>query len=120
MMIEDLAVILTLPYFSSSHALSLHGISALEPVDDVDVVNMLLDDMISANPVEVIPVPQLIFHLRLTFLARIHPHTFAIPPCLSRHKLSDLSVLVFVVEGTIRFLVVTLQPNNNIQLLLFC
>ena len=42
--------------------LALTGIAALEPVDDVEVVDVLLDDVIAAEPGEVVPVAHLVFH----------------------------------------------------------
>ena len=64
---------------ATAHAHSLDGMSALEPVADVDVVAMLFHDVIAAKPVEIIPVAHLILHLRLAFATRTSPDTTADP-----------------------------------------
>src|SRR5262249_28997838 len=64
MMVEDFAVIRAFAHFASAHAVGANGVTLLEPIDHVEVVNVLLDDVIAAQPNEVVPVAHLIFHLR--------------------------------------------------------
>lgn len=49
-MVKDFAVVLTLADFASAHARCFNGVSFFHPVDDVNVVDVLLDDVIAANP----------------------------------------------------------------------
>ena len=42
--------------------LALIGILALEPVDHVEIVDVLLDDVVAAEPGEVVPVAHLVVH----------------------------------------------------------
>ena len=53
---------------------------------------MLFRNMITAKPVEIIPVAHLVFHFGLTVFAFIHPYTIIVPPCLCR---SDITNQVF-------------------------
>ena len=50
--------------FGASHAVGFDGVAVFEPVDDVKVVDVLFDDVVAANPVEVVPVAHLVFHFR--------------------------------------------------------
>src|SRR5436305_1011261 len=61
-MIEDFAVVQTLADFATAHALSADGVALFDPVNDIQIVDVLLDDMVAANPGEVIPVAHLVFH----------------------------------------------------------
>ena len=40
----------------AAHAVGFDRMRAFEPVDDVDVVDVLLDDVVAAEPGEVVPV----------------------------------------------------------------
>ena len=62
-MIEDLAVVWS-PCRPAQPPMPLpsHGQPAFQPIADVEIVNVLLDDMIAAEPDEVIPVAHLVFH----------------------------------------------------------
>src|SRR5262249_40372554 len=64
MMIEDFAIIRAFAHFTSPHAIGSDRIALLEPIDYIEVMDVLLDDMIAAQPDEVVPVPHLILHFR--------------------------------------------------------
>ena len=64
---------------AASHAVGRHGVIALDPVADVEVVDVLLDDVVAAEPDEVIPVAHLVFHFGLARLALAHPDGAAVP-----------------------------------------
>ena len=71
-MVKDFTVILGITVvgrvttnFTTAHSVGLHRVGVFEPVDDVKVVNMLLGDVITAKPIEVIPIAHLI--LKFTF-----------------------------------------------------
>ena len=66
-MVKDFTVILGITVvgrvttnFTTAHSVGLHRIGVFEPVDDVKVVNMLLGDVITAKPIEVIPIDGMI------------------------------------------------------------
>src|ERR1041385_8061152 len=61
--VEDFAVIRAFAHFAAAHAMRADGIALLDPVDDIEVVNVLLADMVAAKPDEVIPVAHLVLHL---------------------------------------------------------
>ena len=44
---------------------------ALEPVDHVQIVDVLLDDVVAAEPGEVVPVAHLVLHFALDLAARL-------------------------------------------------
>ena len=44
-----------------------------DPVGHVQIVNVLLDDVIAAEPDKVVPVAHLVFHFGLIRLSRAHP-----------------------------------------------
>src|SRR5213594_1934339 len=62
-MIENLAVVRTFADLATAHAVRAHWMAFLDPVCHVDVMDMLLDDMIAAEPNEIIPIAHLVFHL---------------------------------------------------------
>src|ERR1035437_8551588 len=62
--VKDLPVTLGIAHLASAHALPPHWMSAFDPVDHVKVVDVLLDDVVAREPGEVIPVANLVVHLR--------------------------------------------------------
>ena len=76
------------------------GISAHKPVDDIDVVNVLLSDVVSAKPVEVIPVAHLVFHFGPAGLARNDPGAACIPPGVTGNDLTDETFFVNFLESS--------------------
>ena len=65
-------------------------IECFEPVDDINVMDMLFCNMIATQPYKIIPVTHLVFHFSLFWLAWVHPYTIIIPPCLCRSNIADL------------------------------
>src|SRR5688572_12918332 len=61
-MVKDLAGIFAGTYRAAAHTYCAGRRCAFEPVAYVNVVNVLLYDMIAAQPVKVIPVAHLVFH----------------------------------------------------------
>src|SRR5205085_4523434 len=73
MVVVVLAVLLARANLAAALALRLGRVGALDPVGDVQVVNVLLGDVVAAEPVEVVPVAHLVLHLGLLGLARADP-----------------------------------------------
>ena len=62
-MIEDVAVLFASADLSAAHALGFDGMTVLDPVADIEIVNVLLADVIAAEPIEEVPVANLVFEL---------------------------------------------------------
>src|SRR6266566_8999622 len=54
-MIEDFAIVGSFAHLDAAHALSANGMALLDPVDHVQIVNVLLDDVVATEPDKVIP-----------------------------------------------------------------
>src|SRR5579862_3009473 len=59
--VKDFSVIGSFANLATSHALSPYWIPLFYPIDDIEVMNVLLCNVISTNPCEVIPISHLIF-----------------------------------------------------------
>ena len=69
--IEDLAHVLAHADLAAAHALGLARMRLHDPVGDVEVVDVLLDDVVAAEPVEVVPVADLVLHFGLARFAGV-------------------------------------------------
>src|SRR4051812_33099971 len=79
MMIEDLAeVVLVAIILSPALPLSSDRIVVHDPVDNVEIMNVLLDDVVATEPVELIPVPHLELQLRPLLLPLLEPGLVAV------------------------------------------
>src|SRR5579872_5015270 len=103
--IENFTILLSLSHFTATHALCFHRIAALEPIDNVKVVDMLLYNVITANPIKIIPIAHLVFHFSLTRFPWVHPHSTVIPPCLCRDEVANRSFIESFIELAIRVLI---------------
>ena len=65
--------------FSATHAVALDWVGPLDPAGDIQVVDVLLNDLVSADPVEVVPVVALEGHLRGPRLAVAIPDATTVP-----------------------------------------
>jgi len=94
--VEDLAVILARAHQPAALALGADRVAAQHPVADVDVVDVLLHDVVAAQPIEVVPVPHLVLHFRELspgrFLQRCavpHPDPGAVPVDAAQNDIAD-------------------------------
>src|SRR5690606_36068926 len=80
-MVEDFAVLLVGSNFPTARSAAFHRVRILPPVADVEIVDVLLADMVAAQPVIVVPVFDLIAHFGAGLLARDAgiPHPAAVP-----------------------------------------
>ena len=98
-MIEDFAVVLALAHLAAAHAVGPDRVAALEPVDDVQVVDVLLDDVVAAEPGEVVPVAHLVLHFAqlaavlCSSSARVDPRGRAVPIDARGNDVADRAVL---------------------------
>ena len=58
--IVDFAVFLAGAYLATALALGFDGVAAHQPVNNIEVMNVLFGDVVTAEPVEVVPVLSLI------------------------------------------------------------
>src|SRR5690606_35075692 len=86
-------MVFTGPPRSASRALNRHRVTTLDPIGYVNLMDMLLHDMVSAKPVEIIPISHLIFHFRLVWLTGTYPDTAAVPIHLSGNNITNSSIL---------------------------
>ena len=90
---------------------------AVNPVSDVDVVAVLFDDVIAAEPVEVIPVAHLILHFGIAVLTRTFPDAVAVPVDAAIHQATDLTGFDLFDHTDVGVLIVTLITADNLEVL---
>src|SRR5262245_32761020 len=78
--VKDLTMVFSFAYLAATHALCFYRMPFLEPVYHIYVVNVLLTNMIAAQPYKIVPVAHLVFHFGLCILAFTYPHAIVIPP----------------------------------------
>src|SRR5215204_5979537 len=99
-MVEDFAVVGALADFATAHAMGADRVTVFDPVGDVHIMNVLLDDVIAAKPNEVVPVAHLVFHfgggapeLFLDVLAGFEPRSGAVPIDAHRGDVANRAVM---------------------------
>ncbi len=99
-MVKDFTVILSITVvgrvttnFTTAHSVGLNRVGIFEPVDDVKVVDVLLGDVITAKPIEVIPIAHLILKFTLTLLTTASPNAATVPKGAHVKYVSNSSVL---------------------------
>src|SRR3546814_17455807 len=78
------------------------------------------DLMVTTEPVEIIPIPHLIFHFCLTGLPGAYPDTAAVPEYLSAYHIANGTVVQSLHGFAVVELVMALKPNDYIQFFSFC
>jgi hypothetical protein len=83
-------------------------------------MDVLLADVVAAEPVVVIPVAHLVFHFGGHFVAAFAgiPHPGAVPIHPQRHDVTDGAVFQMLDGFQIRVLVMPLQSHADFQVLL--
>src|SRR5580704_3526713 len=120
-MVEDLPVLLIGPNLAAAHAPALHGVVLLDPVSDVEIVDVLLDDVIAAEPDVVVPVPKLVLHFAFALLAgpaRI-PGSGAVPVNAHCNDVANFAVVNPLHRLEIHRLMMPLQADADLQILRF-
>ncbi len=80
----------------AAHADALHRMGLERPVEDVEIVDVLLDDVVAAGPGEPRPAPALPFHIGAAILVVPLPvaeHVPAVPVALARNNVANLPVV---------------------------
>src|SRR5215468_3298219 len=86
------------------------------PVDHVNIVYMLFDDVIAGEPGEVEPVAHLPFQIAPSELAVLFPKSALIPVASRRNYISDSPVVDKLHRLKIAGLVTALRAGSNSQL----
>src|SRR5438445_6790642 len=130
MMVENLAIIESFADLATAHALRADGMTLFDPIDHIKVMDVLLDDVIATNPSEVVPIAHLIFHLGelapvmlVQLGAALKPRCLAVPIGAHGNNVPDSTVMQSLDGLEISFVIMSLQPNHNFQILLlrfFC
>ena len=88
-----LAVLGLADHLPAAHADGPNGVGADGPAGHVQVVHVLLDDVVAAEPEEVVPVADLVFGVRPAGLALVGPDRALIPVDLAADDVADRSVV---------------------------
>ena len=116
MMVEDFAHVLSDAHLPDAHSLGLDGVRVGEPVADVDVVDVLLADVVAAEPSEVVPVAHLVLHLGLIRPARPDPDAAHVQVHPYEFQFADGPVVDAFDEFTVFHLVSQVMAHGHGQL----
>ena len=123
-MIEDFAMILgawvvggIASHFTPTLSIGFHRIITLQPIDDVEVVDMLFANVVTAKPIEIIPVAHLVLKFGLIRLPRASPNSATIPKSAHVQDIADGSILETLNGFHIIGLMAALETNGDEQVL---
>src|SRR5205085_537232 len=92
--IEDLAMPLAQPRLTAAKTRhSLDRVSARDPVHDVEVMHVLLDDMVARQPGEIVPVADLPFQIAPARLAVDDPDLATVPIGFGVGDITDRAIV---------------------------
>jgi hypothetical protein len=94
--IKDLTMINSVTDLAATHALGSDWVVIHQPVSDVEIVDVLLNDMIATNPIKVIPVIHLVLQLSLAVDARPSPNSASVPVDARMDQVTNDAVLKLV------------------------
>ena len=109
MVIVDFSVLFARTDLTTALPLSFRRRPSLQPVDDIQIVDVLFIYVIAAKPVEVVPIPHLVFHFGLTVLPRSDPGAVTVPVGSCGHDATDRSVLQALDGFNVDWFVMPLQ-----------
>ncbi|MEY3546771.1 MAG: hypothetical protein RLZZ313_1132 [Verrucomicrobiota bacterium] len=117
-MVEDFAVFFLGADLAAAHAMSLDRVGVLHPIGDVQVVDVLLGDVIAAQPVEVVPIAHLELEFGLPFFARVDPDATVVPVGPNQVDVAEGAIVQALHGLQIARLVMTLQADADLQVFL--
>ena len=92
--VEDVAVALAAAGLPAAEAGDgFHRVRADDPIHDVEIVDVLLDDVVAGEPGEVVPVSELPLHVAPAGLAIDDPDLAAVPVALGVDDVADGAVV---------------------------
>src|SRR5262249_43633678 len=111
--VKDIAMFRGFAHFASAHTKSLYGRTAHDPVDDVEIVDVLLDNVIAGQPIEVEPVAHHPLHIGPVGLALLDPELFLAPVTLAADHLANRAVFETLNGFEIGGHMAALRSTNN-------
>ena len=117
--IEDLTTFFAGADLASTLALGFDGRAVHEPVDHIEVMDVLFADVVTGEPVEVIPIVQLVFEFGLVWLTISGPNAVTIPVSAGQDDIADSSFVEHLDGRLVIGLVVALQSNGDGKFLFF-
>src|SRR5690348_15347813 len=110
MVIEDVSVLLASTDLPAAHALGLDRVRFLNPIANIEIVNMLLTNVVAAKPREEIPVSHLVFQFRqITAVEWLLGWVSTIPITAEGHEVANSAVANLLNRIEIGRLVAALQ-----------
>src|SRR5262249_13198331 len=106
------------PRRAVTHAERLFRVSAVDPAHDVEVVDVLLDDVVAAQPGVAVPVVDLESDVAHAGLAVALPQDALVPVAAPGDDIADLAVVQPLDRLDIGELVAALRAGRDAQLLL--
>src|SRR2546423_7058590 len=116
--IVNVALLRTGPGLASAQRQGFDRVILESPVDDVEIVNVLLDNVVAGKPGEVVPVSELPFHVTPALLAVNNPDRPAIPVGPAVNELADRAVVKAFNGFIIPAQMTALGAGHNAQALL--
>src|SRR4029079_2366461 len=103
---------------TAAHADGADRVAIHDPVDHVEVVNVLLDDVIAAQPEEVVPVVDLVRAVLLARLPVVEPDPLAVPGTARRDDVADRPIVNLANGVEVALLVAALGAGDDGDVLL--
>ncbi len=118
--VEDVAVHVRVLVFprTAAETGALGRVRPQDPVDDVQVVDVLLDYVVAAGPHEMVPVVELVLDVVHFRLARVEPDVALVPVAAPGQDVADGALLQTLDGLDVRRLVAALGPRGDLQALL--
>ena len=116
--VEDVTKLRVGADLTAAHAARLQRVALHRPVDDVEVVHVLLHDVIPGQPREVQPVAQLPLHVAPRLLARKIPQAAHVPRAARKHELAEVAFVDAGHRLEVAILMMPLQTTHDGELLL--
>ena len=125
-MVVDLAVVRAVCDLPATHGPGFDGEGVFGPVDHVQIVDVLLGDVVAADPCEVVPVAELILHFGegaavdfLQIRPFLLPRPAAVPVTTRRDDVPDRAVVEAFDGFLVAEVMVALQAHAHLEVLPF-
>src|SRR5437773_7204608 len=124
-MVEYFTIVRPLAHFDAAHTVSADRMALLDPVDHVEIMDVLFDDVVASNPYEVVPVAQLVLHLRqlavvllFQLRSRMDPRRGAVPVAAHRNDIANRAIPQAIQGFDVAQLMMALEADADFQILL--
>ena len=117
MVIKNLATVRTRSDLPSTLTLCFHRRAVHQPIDDVQVVNVLFANVVPTQPIKVVPVVDLILKLGLIWCSVASPNSIVVPVGSCKHNVANRPIFELCDGCLIARFVVSLQSDRDHQIL---